>query len=439
MKKFLCSLLIFSACQSADQALFGGFVTDSNTECHSRKPCETVKKPHCSDAGECVADGTTQPDCDRFAERGAPVLRGQSCQPCQRNSDCRSGVCWRDSGASASAGLPTPGSCLPAKAVTYVSATGSVSCPPAGVEDKQKVSSVKQALEAGADIIRLCPSEQPYGAVTIDRSAGPSVRLIGEDRDCDVDGKPCATLTRLTVSGGNVTLSDLQVRPGTGETGITCSGGELRMIRSVVATAASTIQTAMDINNLAHTGVLIEGSCKAVLDQSHVHAFSSRGIAVQAGNLTLTNTLISGVGEQAGTCALCTEAPGNGTIQLSFSSIADSQFELRCTMNSLHNYSFLSFFTGKMGGPQFPGCPMTLPGQSATIPTMGNACGWQKQRSECMNALQDQQLCPSGTGETALDHLANRDYKDVSRQLAGCMNGAGTCYRPGFLNCYPAK
>lgn len=265
--------------------------------------------PRCS-AGRCVACLTPTKGPAEVSEcagppnllSATPVCEQDNCRPCQRHSECASGVCSKDD-ASMGYGVPK-GSCVPASQVLVVdqslcNKSGPVFCTPQQALDRidrmhRYVVLRKSAF--AADFASLALGAQPA-------HAGLTLYLIGPTADDPpVAGTrlPPVSLgedpnrTVISVQRSRVVVEGLYIHDG--KIGVSCTGSDasLYIARSLISGNS--------------TAVLATSGCPVTVEQSWlgrgpqdgpfaVATANARGIEVMGSDFTVVNSVLCDNGD----------------------------------------------------------------------------------------------------------------------------------------------
>lgn len=408
--RLIILLLMAGACESGDRRFFGRLTRDNDTECNTKNVasvCTDPDKPHCGAEGTCVATGTTKEDCARVNRAYDSV--SQHCRLCKRNSECSSQVCWMDDWSLEADRLPyEAGSCVPTEVVAYVQGD-TESCPPAGVMP----SSIETALTSvDKKITRLCGNAMSYGNIEI--SIGNTVRIVGEDRDCDLPGRgACSIVDRVVVKNGNVTLMNVHVRPPANETGVLCIApmnnlrNRVHLIRSVITSANYD-----KANTEAANGLMAASDCSVVIDKSHIHSFSQYGVQVTSSAAIVINSVISGIGSSSSQAAIYYRDDPANRGRFRFLSLAESGIALEC--NQTPHSAFTNLYSHKNGPDN--GClsaPSNMVVMGIGVP---DRCERTRNRTDCIASLSTPPA--QAANDMSLDdEMVRTDYEGNTRKL----------------------
>lgn len=198
-------------------------------------------------AGRCVAcvaqrdTETESADCSRGPSLStAPICDRNACRPCERHSECLSGVCAKDDGGQ-DLGVPK-GSCVPAEYVVSVdqelcSAVGPAFCTPQ--QAFARLSRTQRYL-----LLRRSAMAEDFSGLTLGNLPGQSSQVlyvIGPLADRPPHRAPArpsmaiggvATKDGLTITQGRVVLEGLFVRKS--HIGVNCTGKgtKVQIVRS---------------------------------------------------------------------------------------------------------------------------------------------------------------------------------------------------------------
>lgn len=275
--------------------------------CQQRDP----EHPRCG-GGRCVQCVSPRPDSAQAAEcqpsgpalASAPVCDKQqnTCRPCQRHSECSSGVCAKD-GSGQPYGIPQ-GSCVPVEQVMVVNQElctrdGPVFCTVKQALDrvdmKHRYIVLRKAAVASdfTDLqIGYLPSHQLYPLTLIGpladapptRSASlPGVKLGG------VTGKDA-----LTITSSRVVIEGMLVRGN--RAGITCTGAtaQVRIVRSLLTDNDTAVAATSGCNLTVEQSWFGPGPAASVFAGLPKNA---RSVDVTASDFWIVNTVFADNGD----------------------------------------------------------------------------------------------------------------------------------------------
>ncbi len=228
----------------------------------------------------------TNADCATSSVGGLCDTTTHQCRGCEANGECDSapgagdGICRRpgDYPETPPTGVET-GKCVPSNLIAFATNKGS-NCEMMSINGStlsRPYCNLTIAAASGKPYIKVLPAN--HSALTLN---GTSVNLVGPGRDA-AQG---AILAGLAVTGGTVSVSDLQITPTGGAVGAQCRGSASLYLSNTKVTSSASV--AVDAS---------QDCSKIVVDRSRLEATGELAITVglagtQTVDFRIVNTAI---------------------------------------------------------------------------------------------------------------------------------------------------
>ena len=247
--------------------------------------------PICGPGGAC-AECASSDDC--AARNLACDPATARCVPCQRRSDCASGVCKSD------------GRCAAAVDIAFVDNRGKTISlchnqnPAAdGKTPAHAFCDVSDALAAGRSVIRVAGSSELYGALVITPTGDAEVTIVGPGRRASPPAtlagnrKAAAIITGAMGHSLSVTLDGLDMAGSAGAVktnGVDCTG------------SGSTVRVFVWDSAVHDSGLVgvATNECALTLDRDSITGNLGGGVAITGGSYGVTNCFVIGNGSSGG-------------------------------------------------------------------------------------------------------------------------------------------